>query len=769
MKFDNAGLVESIVWDMRQADLPRGENRAIIQQLFNGDPPFDPAKAEENNVEINRNDLEGVDLLAQGREQWNNAMLPPGNFFSVQLDSGPQIKREEWGTTITTVINEQLKKCRPYIELQRARGGNAILHGIGPCNWKDRRCPIANPIPVASLMIPSETEIDFENLEYHAVFREWTPSQLYRLTHGPRCDPGWNMPMVRAQLAYVANKLQKEPNATAYQYMPERIEELIKQDLGFWGSDAVPTIDVWDFYFREADDGKGWYRRIILDWGLDANASLAYGKANGKAPPREWTGNKDLDNKFLYTSGKRKWGNSINEIINCQFADNSCFFPQKYHSIRALGWMLWGICDLQNRLHCKFNEQVFLQLMWFFRVASDAEMRRLKSANFMHFGVIPPGVNFIPGDQRFKPDAGLINMAFARNLSLMSKFSGPHSQNFEKGDGTKEQGQLEVMAKLNQVNARVGGMLNLAYTYEEFHDREICRRLCIRNNPYPMAQAVMRGCLEKGVPEQMMDVDRWVIRRERVLGAGNQTLQMAIVDGIQKIRKNLGPEAQRKADHLYILYLTQRKDLADSMAPMDQPKLATESMHDAQLSTERLMMGLPFAESAHMIFEDYVKVWLIDLELLVQQQTQAGMATMDQIRGYANMAQHIGKFLGMMDQEDDRDRIAEYKQRLTKTMNLVRGLAQRLKQQMAAVTKNGQQGTGGIDAKTMAEIRGKMMIDRSKSLNLRESHAQRTAQRQTAFELEQQRKDRELNADLRRRGIETGHELATNTLKAFKE
>lgn len=766
MKWDNAGLVESIVWNMRQADLPRGENRTIIQQLFNGDPPFDPAKAEENNVEINRNDLEGVNLLAQGREQWNNAMLPPGNFFSVQYDSGPKIKQQEWGTIVTNAANEVLKTCRSYVELQRARGGNGILHGIGPSNWKDRRCPIDNPIPIASLMIPSETEVDFENLDHFAVFREWTPAQLYNLTHGPRRDPGWNMPLVEAQLKYIANKLQKEPNATAYQYMPERIEELVKQDLGFWGSDAVPTIDVWDFYFREAEDGKGWYRRIILDWGLDASASLAYDKSRSR-PPNSEVGS-EIKDRFLYNSGRRKYSDSVNEIINCQFADNSCYFPQKYHSIRSLGWMLWGICDLQNRLHCKFNEQVFLQLMWFFRVASDAEMRRLKSANFMHFGVIPPGVNFVPGQERFKPDPGLINMAFARNQSLMAEFSASHNQNFEKGDSGKEQSATEVMAKVNQVNARVSGMLNLAYTYEEFHDREILRRLCIPNNPYPMAQRFMQRCLSKGVPVEMLDVERMIVRRERVLGAGNQTLQMAIVDGIQKIRKNLGPEAQRKADHLYLLYLTQRADLADSLAPVEQPKLASESMHDAQLSTERLMMGLPFAESEHMIYEDYVKVWLIDLELLIGQQAKIGMATMDQIRGYANMAQHIGKFLGMMDQVDDKARIKEYADRLGKAMNLVKAFAQRLQQQQAAAAKGGN-GASAETAKLQAEIQADLIQARAKAMNSRESHAQKTAQRQIAFDLEQQRKDRELNAELRRRGLESSHEMAFNTLKAFQE
>jgi hypothetical protein len=253
---------------MRLADLPRGENRAIINRLFNGDPPFDENTAEENNIQVNRNDLEGVNAMAQARRQWTKAFIQPGNLFRVGYDSGPSYKRLEWGHTVSRNASRILKNSRKYVEGVRGSGGNTMLHGIGPSVWQNRRSPVAKLMPISSVMIPSETDIDFDNLSYIAFFQEWTPAQLWKMTHGPLTDPGWNMPLVKAQWKYVYEQYQKQPNATAFQYNPERIEELIKQDMGFWGSDAVPTVDVWDFYFREKDDGDGWYRRIFLDWGV---------------------------------------------------------------------------------------------------------------------------------------------------------------------------------------------------------------------------------------------------------------------------------------------------------------------------------------------------------------------------------------------------------------------------------------------------------------------------------------------------------------------
>lgn len=247
MRFDKASSCEEVIWDMRISEEPRAADRAVLLRLYNGNPPFDEATVEENSIQVNRNDLEGVNILSQARRQWNNAFLKPTNFFSARPDVGPSHKRAEWSQYFTKHANRLLKRSRKMVGQVRATGANTILYGIGPTMWKDRRTIVPGPIPVGSLLIPSETEIDdFDNLSYFAVFREWTATQLYEMTHGPRVDPGWQMKMVEAQMDYIRDEMRKSPNSLAYQYMPERIEELIKQDKGYFGSDAVPTVDVWD-------------------------------------------------------------------------------------------------------------------------------------------------------------------------------------------------------------------------------------------------------------------------------------------------------------------------------------------------------------------------------------------------------------------------------------------------------------------------------------------------------------------------------------------
>jgi len=97
-------------------------------------------------------------------------------------------------------------------------------------------------------------------------------------------------------------------------------------------------------------------------------------------------------------------------------------------------------------------------------------------------------------------------------------------------------------------------------------------------------------------------------------------------------------------------------------------------------------------------------------------------------------------------------------------MNQVKAFAQRLQQQMQK-----RNGAGGVDPETQTKLQGKLLLDKAKAANMRESHAQRTAQRQVQFELDQQRKDRESKAELRRAAAKDGHELAGNRLRSFQE
>jgi hypothetical protein len=161
-----------------------------------------------------------------------------------------------------------------------------------------------------------------------------------------------------------------------------------------------------------------------------------------------------------------------------------------------------------------------------------------------------------------------------------------------------------------------------------------------------------------------------------------------------------------------------------------------------------------------MVYEDYVRVWIKDMAGVIGQiQKTGGVGTQEQILGLGNMAQHIGAFLKLMGsskQEQEKEKVKQYEEALGKLTNLVKAFAQRLQQQQQA--GNGGGGAAAAEAaKAAGKIQAEKIVATAKAQNMRESHAQRTAQKQTSFELEQQRKDREHRADMRREAA--GHAM----------
>ena len=766
LRFDNASDCESVIWDMRLADEPRAADRAVLLKLYNGSPPFDEATAEENNIQVNMNDLTGPNVLTQARTQYNNAHLKPSQFFSAKPDSGPGHKRSEWATSFSGRANRLLKRDRRMVGLIRGQGANTMIFGIGPSNWKDRRSVIPMPIPVGSLMIPSETEIDdFDNLSYFAIFREWTPAMLWNMTHGPKVDKGWNMELVQQQFDYIKDELRKSPNSLAYQYMPERIEELMKQDKGYMGSDAVPTCDVWDFYFQDPEEGNGWYRRVVLDWNVGAGVS-SYKESGTMPDSRNKVGDKT---EFLYTSGHRKYANNASEIFHCQFGDCSPYAPFKYRSVRGLGWMMWGVCELQNRLHCKFSEAAFEQLMWFFQTAGNQDLVRLKKANFEHMGIIPQGIKFLTAQERFTPNAPLIEMAFARNRQQIGDMSTSFTQGYDRGPGGQGRTATETMAIVNSSQALSSGILELSYTYQRFLYIEMVRRLCLKGSTDPMAREFRLGCLKDGIPEEMLDVEKWSIEPEQVLGGGNKTLQMATVGFLNQIRKNLPPDGQRLVDHISVEAATDQPDLAEEIAPIGENKPISNSTNVAQLATERLMRGLPFQAPKDAIYEDYVMIWMHDMGLTIQKIMQrGGTATPDEMGGLMNLGKHIGDFLGVMaTNEDEKEKTKQLEDAFGQLMNHVKALGQRLQQAMQKQAgANGAQGGNGQDA---AKVQAMLIQAQTKAQIADRASQQRTQQKEQQFQKAEQRKDQQVGADIQRKGVQTRHELLASRMKALAE
>lgn len=757
MRFDEPRDVESLCWQLRQADYPRAQNRARIDELFNGFPPYSPNEQEENGIVINVNFLESTRLAHDARSQFYNAVMKPGSFFTVRTDCGPVHKRAAWGSDFSNGINKRMKRSIDYFEGKRSQFALNVLHGIGPLSWPDQDTWCPNSIGVGDVFLPSGTYLTMKNLPLFCLPQSYTAHELRRLTNGPNVDPGWQMDNVNSCIKWI----DKESSALLGSnwpeiWAPEKMEERIKGDGGYYFGDKCPTIDVFDFYFYE-DDGKdpGWRRRMVLDaWSTPASAA-----AESRTETRK-NGSVYEKAMLLYTSGANKVCDKRDHIIGFQFADLSAVGPFRYHSVRSLGFLLYAVCHLQNRLRCKFNEAVFEALMMLFRVKSMDDAQRALKLDLVNRGFLEEGINPLTAAERYQVNTQLVELGIQGNSEIIRDNSSSYTQNTNYSAQGVEKTKFQVMAETNAMTSLVSAGLTQSYMYANFEYREIVRRFCKRNSRDIDVRDFQAEMFRKGIPEKYIyDHTVWEPEPERVMGAGNKTLEMTIAQQLMEWRDKFDPEPQRDILRGAVLAITDDPAKAENLVP-ETPVKITDSVHDAQLSAGVLMQGLPVAVKTGMNHIEYVDTLMATMGMLVQQIMQSGgIATQQQITGLQNMAQHITQHIQIIAQDEaEGQRVKMYGDQLGKMMNEVKAFAQRLQQmQQKAAEQNGQ---GGMDPKDQAKIQATMMTAQAKVQNTKESHAQRTAQRQLQWEQEMLQKKQEFELQMQKEAQEHQLEMA---------
>jgi hypothetical protein len=773
MQFKTAASIEQIVWQMKLADYSRSLNRSRINSLYNGAPPYTDQEATENNIAINVNSLEPTKLAHDARSQFNNAFLKPGQYFTARTDMGPVHKRQKYGAIVSREVNRIMKRSPMYFETMRSKFAQLVLHGIAPTAWETREnwCPDA--VGIEDVMIPSNTLITMKNLPFFAIFRSYTAEELYRLTHGPRVDKAWKMPVVEAALKWAGQEQSRLSGTTWPQvWSPEKWEESIKENSGLFASDAVPTIDTWDFYFwNDSKKVSGWNRRIVLDaYGQPGVGGVVPDKPNNKI-----TGG---NGSFLYDPGDRKYGCKMSEIINFQFADLSAVAPFRYHSVRSLGFLLYAVGHLQNRLRCKFNEAVFESLMMYMRVKSMDDAERALKINLISRGIIDETVQFLPAAERWQVNAELAALGMNQNQQIINQNAGSYVQSQGKTNPDVEKTAFQVRAELNATTALISAALLQAYQYQTFEYHEIFRRFCVKNSRDVDVRTFRLNCLKAGVPEKMLVSEAWELEPERVMGSGNKTMEMAIAQQLMEWRPLYDPQSQQEILRISTLATTDDPGLTKLLVPDTKDKL-TDSKQNAMMAMGTLMLGLPvkFGQSDNRI--EVTEVLLAELAMIVGRiQKTTGMATAEQLVGFQTIVQTIEEQIQIISQDDTQaERARKYSEALSKLMNLIKAFAQRLQQQMKAAAANG---ANGQDPEAAAKVQATMMQAKVKADNASTSHAQKTAQRQVQWEADEKRKQQQhdfdlaaqaktVEADIAATDAETAAEIRRQRVKAENE
>lgn len=733
----------------------------MVNSVFDGFAPFTDEEVAENGIQANYNDLTATRKAHDARGQMYSAILKPGNYFRAVSDTGPKHSRSKHSETATRHVNKLLKKSMGYYELQRAKIAQAILHGTGISVWDDRDHWRPRPMSIEDVLIPSgeASELPMEFLPLFAIHKSYTAPQLIQLTRGPNRDPGWQMPVVEACLKWIDDETAKlMTNNWPDTWSAEKWEQRRKEG-AYYGGDLVPTIEAYDFYWWADGKKSGLKRRMIIDpWGTPDATSAKYSPSRKTGSLHETT-NKAIQGQFLYNPGNRIFASNKSEIISFQFADLSAVAPFRYHTQRSMGWLLHDACVVQNRLTCKITEATFETLTMIMRVKSAEDFQRALKANLFNRGFVDDTVQFIPNAERWQVNTDLVEYGYNKNRELIDQGSSTHSQNQDMSKGV-EKGQLQIMAELNATTAMLSAGLLQYYQYQVYEYREIWRRLIQKkaSNLDPEVNLFRAACLRDGVPEEMLaDPEAWEIEPERVLGAGNKTLEMAIAGQLMAYRPLYDAGSQRKILRDVTLAITDDPARADELVP-EEPGVS-DTVHDTELVFDSLMNGRPVKPKDGLNSVEAAATTIDAMEHTVQGIMQSGgVGTPQDVKGLTMAAGYAAHYIKILEEDKNSKKdAADLNKKLSNVGNQVKAMQQRQQEMAQKAAK--QNGGGGLDAEAQAKIAATQATAQAKIKLGEQSHAQKTAQRQITFEQNLKQNEAKHKMELHKTVLEHGAEL----------
>jgi len=178
---------------------------------------------------------------------------------------------------------------------------------------------------------------------------------------------------------------------------------------------------------------------------------------------------------------------------------------------------------------------------------------------------------------------------------------------------------------------------------------------------------------------------------------------------------------------------------------------------------------MPVALKTGMNHVEYVATMLQDLQAVIQQcNQQGGMAKPEQITGMQLVAQHIEQHIQILSQDkNEKAAVTAFQKQLSKLMNFAKAFAQRLQEAMKKQQQQSQQ--QGPDPKDAAKAQVMVAQAKSKMQLAKESHAQKTAQRQLSWEKDEERKRIEFQQEHQHENVRTAAEIQRDHAKAGAE
>jgi hypothetical protein len=489
-----AKRIYDVLWD---ADRVRRRNRAEIQAMLDGVPPYDEEelRATGQADRANINFGEGESLLESAMAGYVDLLNSVERLVSFKTTFGDPSQRYEWEQIISEEMTRMLRNWPRYTSQFLLLANHFVGHGVGVLYFDDEvdwRWKVSG---LGDFLIPNRTFACEEDVEVAIARRSYQVHQLYAFIKDEEIATaaGWNVPETRKAIINAVNAGASSDRFTDW----EELRAQLKNNdltLGYAGASEVKVIHLWNREFNGS---------------ISHLVSLEDG-SNEEFLCKRIGPFKNVSEAFtIFTFGVGTNG--------------------YYHSIRGLGYKIYPQIQASNRLRCQFFDGSMLSSSLMVQPESEDALNDLNLFYYGPYSILPPKMKII---ERAVPNLAnnVVPMLADLNATIQNK-TGAYQTTSATPSG-KERTKFEVQAQLAQGAKLSSAALNLFYEPWQRHLKEVVRRIVrpLYLPTEPGGDEVARfieKCVNRGVPvEAIYAIDLDTVVAVKAIGAGSETSRL---------------------------------------------------------------------------------------------------------------------------------------------------------------------------------------------------------------------------------------------------
>jgi hypothetical protein len=662
-RVDSVDAARSIYLAIKKSDEGSSRNRALIDGMFNGNPPFNA----NDLIEMGQGDRTNLDFgdAAAIKEQalagYYDLTSSVDKLARVQTNHGTSEQAAEWSEIISEEFHRTLREWREFEFNHQRLSDYFVSHGVGVTFFEDEvdwRYRVAG---LSEFRIPRATRANESEIEVATADREYRADELYSFIRDPKVaeELGWDVNTTRTaiQRACYANQ------ATVTLADWEKLEVELKNNDLLYGQAKSKVVKVVHMWVREFS-GKVSHLIFLQE------------------PLESPCGCKET---FLFKRENRFESPTNCFVTFCYGVGNGT-----YHGIRGLGFKIYPHIQVLNRLRCGMVDGALLSSSLIVQ-PSDSSSRALDDLTLTYYGpyaLFPPGLKIV---EKAVPNLQQNIIPVINDMAMqMQNNTGSYQTRATTADG-QARTAYEVRSQLQKEATLSSASINLFYHPWKRLLTEVYRRLSRRDYTAlepggKEAVEFRKRCIKRGVPmEAILKVKQ--VDPVRAIGYGSPQMRMAAVDETMQIFGSLD-EAGR------INLLRDRiacrfgQEVVDRYLPPPQTSLRPPMDYKIAVLENATMSsgsGIPVSPGENHFI--HASTHLQALDQLDQAVAQGGSQPQQALMAFQMFLPHLAQHVQALGQDLVRkDEVALMRQRLQQ----LEASAKRLQDELQAQAENMQ-------------------------------------------------------------------------------